>query len=139
MGRFILRRLAQAIPTLFGITLLSFVLMRLSPSDPVSLMVAGASDLSTEDITAIRQSYGLDQPLPLQYLSWLTHVLVGDFGQSFLFKRPVIQMIAAALPNTLLLASFALVLALSIGVPLGCLRFVALCTGNLGEIVVIAE
>jgi len=121
MGRFILRRLAQAIPTLFGITLLSFVLMRLSPSDPVSLMVAGASDLSTEDITAIRQSYGLDQPLPLQYLSWLTHVLVGDFGQSFLFKRPVIQMIAAALPNTLLLASFALVLALSIGVPLGVL------------------
>ena len=119
MGRFILRRLAQAIPTLFGITLLSFVLMRLSPSDPVSLMVAGASDLSREDIAAIRQSYGLDQPLPLQYLSWLGHVLGGDFGQSFLFKRPVIQMIAAALPNTLLLASFALLLALSIGVPLG--------------------
>jgi peptide/nickel transport system permease protein len=97
------------------------MLMRLSPSDPVSLMVAGATDLSGEDIAAIRRSYGLDQPVPVQYLSWLTHVLTGDFGQSFLFKRPVIQMIAAALPNTLLLASFALLLALSIGIPLGVL------------------
>jgi peptide/nickel transport system permease protein len=121
LGPFILRRLTQAIPTLFGITLVAFVLMRLSPSDPVSLMVAGASDLSKDDIAAIRQSYGLDQPLPFQYVSWLTHVLVGDFGQSFLFKRPVIEMIAAALPNTLLLASVALLMALSIGVPLGVL------------------
>jgi peptide/nickel transport system permease protein len=121
MGGFVVRRLAQAIPTLFGITLVSFILMRLSPSDPVSLMVVGASDLSKDDIAAIRQAYGLDQPLPLQYTSWLSHVLVGDFGQSFLFKRPVIQMIGATLPNTLLLASCALVLALAIGVPLGVL------------------
>src|SRR5260370_40532413 len=121
MRKFVLRRLLQAIPTFFGITILTFIIMRLSPSDPVSLMVAGASDISAADLAAIRSAYGLDLPLPVQYFSWLGHVLVGDFGQSFLFKRPVIQMIGAALPNTLLLASCALVLALSVGVPLGVL------------------
>jgi peptide/nickel transport system permease protein len=121
MASFVVRRVAQAIPTVFGITLVTFILMRLSPADPVTLMVAGSSDLTQGDIAAIRQAYGLDQPLPIQYLSWLAHVLTGDFGQSFLFKRPVIQMIAAALPNTLLLASTALLLALAIGVPLGVL------------------
>jgi len=121
MSRFVRRRLLQAIPTFFGITLLTFIIVRLSPSDPVSLMVAGASDLSAADLAALRASYGLDQPLPIQYFSWLGHVLVGDFGQSFLFKRPVIQMIGAALPNTLLLASCAVLVALSVGVPLGVL------------------
>jgi peptide/nickel transport system permease protein len=121
MTRFVLRRLLQAIPTFFGITFLTFVIIRLSPSDPVSLMVAGATDLTASDLAAIRQSYGLDQPFPIQYVSWLGHVLKGDFGQSFLFKRPVIQMIGAALPNTLLLASSALLLALLLGVPLGVL------------------
>jgi peptide/nickel transport system permease protein len=121
MSRFVRRRLLQAIPTFFGITLLTFIIVRLSPSDPVSLMVAGASDLSAADLAAIRTSYGLDQPLPIQYFSWLGHLLIGDFGQSFLFKRPVIQMIGAALPNTLLLASCAVLVALSVGVPLGVL------------------
>ncbi len=119
MNKFVLRRLLQAVPTFFGITILTFIIMRLSPSDPVSLMVAGASDISAGDLAAIRAAYGLDQPLPVQYFSWLGHVLVGDFGQSFLFKRPVIQMIGAALPNTLVLATSALLVALAVGVPLG--------------------
>ena len=119
MTRFVLRRILQAIPTFFGITLVVFVIIRLAPSDPVSLMVAGATDLTAADVAAIRQAYGLDQPLPLQYLSWLGHVLRGDFGQSFLFKRPVLEMIGSALPNTLLLASCSLLTALGVGVPLG--------------------
>lgn len=119
MGRFVLRRLIQAIPTFFGITLLSFMLIRLAPGDPVSLMTFGAHDLTAEDVAAIRRSYGLDLPLPLQYLSWLGHVLHGDFGQSFLYKRPVIEMIQQTLPNTLLLASLAVLTAVAIGVPLG--------------------
>ena len=119
MSRFVLRRILQAIPTFFGITLVVFVVIRLAPSDPVSLMVAGSTDLTAADIDAIRHAYGLDQPLPVQYLSWLGHVLRGDFGQSFLFKRPVLEMIGAALPNTLLLASCSLLTALGVGVPLG--------------------
>jgi peptide/nickel transport system permease protein len=121
MGRFVARRLVQAIPTLFGITLLSFVVLRLAPGDPVALMVAGSQNLSAEDLAAMRAGYGLDQPLPVQYLSWLGHLLTGDFGRSFIYKRPVIEMIQAALPNTLLLTGLALSMTLLVGVPLGIL------------------
>lgn len=121
MSPFILRRLIQAVPTFFGITILSFTLIRLAPGDPVSLMTFGAQDLTADDLAAIRRSYGLDQPIPIQYLSWLRHLLTGDLGQSFLYKRPVIEMIAQTLPNTLLLASLAVLTAVAFGVPLGLL------------------
>ena len=121
MSRFVLRRLIQAIPTFFGITLLSFALIRLAPGDPVSLLTFGATDLSAEDLAAIRRSYGLDQPIPIQYLSWLGHLLTGDLGQSFLYKRPVLEMIALTLPNPLLLAGLSVATAVVLGVPLGLL------------------
>jgi peptide/nickel transport system permease protein len=121
MGRFVLRRLIQAIPTFFGITLLAFVVLRLAPGDPVSLMVAGAQNLTPQDLAAMRAAYGLDQPLPIQYVSWLGHLFTGDFGRSFIYKRPVIDMIQAALPNTLLLTGLALTVTILLGVPLGLL------------------
>jgi peptide/nickel transport system permease protein len=119
VGRFLARRLLQAIPTFFGITLLSFTVLRLAPGDPISIMVAGAQNLSPQDLATMRAAYGLDQPLPVQYLSWLRHLLVGDLGQSFIYKRPVTDMIGAALPNTLLLAGLALTVTIVVGVPLG--------------------
>lgn len=119
MGRFALRRILQAVPTWFGITLLSFVVLRLAPGDPVSLMVAGAQNLSQQDLQTIRRAYGLDQPLPLQYIDWLKHVLTGDFGESFLYHRPVLEMIGSALPNTLLLGAISLAVTVLVGVPLG--------------------
>ena len=119
MGRFVLRRILQAIPTFFGITLLSFLVLRLAPGDPIGMMVAGGTDLRAEDLAAMRAAYGLDQPLPVQYLSWMGHLLTGDFGRSFLYKRPVIEMIQVALPNTIILAGLALIFTLSIGIPLG--------------------
>jgi peptide/nickel transport system permease protein len=109
----------QAVPTFFGITLLSFIVLRLAPGDPVTLMVGGTEGMRAEDLAAMRAAYGLDQPLPIQYLSWLAHLLTGDFGRSFAYKRPVIEMIQASLPNTLLLAGLALALTIVIGVPLG--------------------
>src|SRR3979411_292058 len=112
MGRFVLRRLIQAIPTFFGITLLAFVVLRLAPGDPVSLMVAGAQNLTPQDLASMRAAYGLDQPLPIQYVSWLGHLFTGDFGRSFIYKRPVIDMIQAALPTTLLLPGLALTVTL---------------------------
>jgi peptide/nickel transport system permease protein len=81
----------------------------------------GASDLTTDDLAALRHSYGLDLPLPVQYTSWLGHILTGDFGRSFLYRRPVAQMIATTLPNTLQLSVLALALALGVGIPLGIL------------------
>jgi len=121
MGRFVLRRLLQAVPTFFGITLLSFIVLRLAPGDPVSLMVAGAQNLSAQDMADMRAAYGLDQPLPVQYVSWLAHLVQGDFGRSFQYKRPVTDMIQAALPNTLELAGLALIATMLLGVPLGLL------------------
>jgi peptide/nickel transport system permease protein len=121
VGRFILRRVLQAIPTFFGITLLSFTLIRLAPGDPLSLMVINFPTLSPENYEALRRAYGLDQPLPIQYLNWLGRMLTGDFGTSFLFKRPVIEMIQASLPNTLQLSILSLFTALVIGIPLGVL------------------
>jgi peptide/nickel transport system permease protein len=118
MGRFVVRRLVQAIPTFFGITLLAFAVLRLAPGDPVLIMF-GSQNLRADEIAALRTAYGLDQPLPIQYLSWLGHVLTGDFGRSFLYKRPVLEMIGASLPNTLLLGGLALGVTLLVGVPLG--------------------
>jgi peptide/nickel transport system permease protein len=121
MGRFVVRRVLQAIPTFIGITLLSFVVLRLAPGDPVSLLVFGSQSLSAADYAAIRAAYGLDQPLPIQYVNWLGHLLTGDLGRSFLYKRPVIEMIQASLPNTLQLAGGALLVTLVVGVPMGVL------------------
>src|SRR5919202_6012748 len=118
MGRFIARRVIQAIPTFFGITLLSFTILRLAPGDPV-LILFGGGNLRADEIAALRSAYGLDQPIPIQYVRWLGHVLTGDFGQSFLYKRPVLEMIQASLPNTLVLAVLALLVTIIVGGPLG--------------------
>src|SRR5438094_627770 len=101
MGRFIARRLVQAIPTLFGIMLLTFLLTRLSPSDPVQLMVAGNFDITVEDKANLRHSLGLDDPLPLQFVHWLGSAITLDLGNSFYYHRPVTQLIWERLPNTI--------------------------------------
>jgi peptide/nickel transport system permease protein len=120
VGGFVLRRVVQGVPTLVGITLVSFLVLRLAPGDPVLLMFGG-QQLRADELVALRAAYGLDQPLPVQYLAWLRHVLSGDFGRSFLYNRPVLDMIEAALPNTLLLAGLSLLVTLLVGVPLGVL------------------
>ena len=121
MTRFILRRLIQAVLTLFGITILTFTLVRLAPGDPVSLMVAGTAEMTAADLAAMRAAYGVDEPIPQQYLKWLGRLVQGDLGQSLLYKRPVTQMIGATLANTLQLSGLALLVALLVGVPLGTL------------------
>jgi peptide/nickel transport system permease protein len=119
--RFIARRLIQGLLTLFGISVLTFTLVRLAPGDPVLMMVAGSADMTAADIAAIRAAYGVDEPIPQQYVRWLGRLLTGDLGQSLQYKRPVSQMIGATLPNTLQLSALALVVALLVGVPLGTL------------------
>ena len=119
MRRFILRRLLLAVPTFLGITLLAFALIRFAPGDPLTLVVAGSPDLTAVDIAELRRAHGLDRPFAVQYADWLGRAVRGDFGQSLLYKRPVSQMIGAALPNTLQLAACALLVALVAGVPLG--------------------
>lgn len=118
MRTFILKRLIYAIPTLLGISIITFVIVRLAPGDPIRLFTFG-SRATNEDIEALRHVYGLDKPLPMQYVDWMANVLRFDFGQSFIYHRDAAQLILERLPNTLQLAVVALTLQLLIGVPLG--------------------
>lgn len=118
MRTFILRRLIYAIPTLVGISIITFVIVRLAPGDPIRLFTFG-SRATSEDIEALRHLYGLDKPLPLQYVDWLMNILRLDFGQSFIYHQPAAALFLDYVWNTLQLALVALALQLLIGVPLG--------------------
>ena len=118
MRTFILKRLVYAIPTLLGISIITFVIVRLAPGDPIRLVTFG-SRATNEDVEALRHLYGLDQPLPIQYLTWLWKALHFDFGQSFIYHTDAAPLFMQYIPNTLQLAVVALTIQLLIGVPLG--------------------
>ena len=119
MRNFILRRLIYAIPTLIGISIITFVIVRMSPGDPIRLFTFGQRDITGEDIERLRHAYGLDKPMPLQYVDWLIAVLQLNFGQSFIYHQDAFQLLLTRVPATLQLAVVALALQLLIGVPLG--------------------
>jgi len=119
LRNFILRRLIYAIPTLIGISIITFVIVRMSPGDPIRLFTFGQRDITGEDIERLRHAYGLDKPLPLQYVDWLIAVLQLNFGQSFIYHQDAFQLLLTRVPATLQLAVVALALQLLIGVPLG--------------------
>ena len=102
MQRYLLRRLLLAVPTLFGITILVFLAMRVLPGDPLSALQGEGTMmvLSEADIQAARHSLGLDMPLHEQYLSWMGDVARGDFGFSFWRKEPIGAIIARRAPIT---------------------------------------
>ena len=119
MRNFIVRRLLYAIPTLIGISIITFVIVRLSPGDPIRFFVFGQRDITGEDIERLRHAYGLDKPLPLQYVDWLIAMVQLNFGQSFIYHQDAFQLLLGRVPATLQLAVVALGLQLLIGVPLG--------------------
>jgi len=116
---FILRRLLYAIPTLIGISIITFAIVRLSPGDPIRFFTFGVQDITAADIERLRAAYGLDKPIPLQYVDWVGRILRLDFGRSLIYNKDAGQLILELLPNTLQLAITSLVLQLVIGVPLG--------------------
>ena len=118
MGRFLLRRAILAMAVCLTVLVLSFVLTRVA-GDP-ALAVAGPQ-ASAEDIQAIRVAYGLDRPLPQQFLDWVGHAARGDLGRSYLFREPVAELIADRFPVTLTLGLVGLAFALLIARPLGIL------------------
>src|SRR5512138_1387666 len=99
MWAYIARRLIQALFILFIITMLCFILTRLS-SDPMS-QYANKPGMTAADREAIKKSLGLDQPVPVQYVRWLTLAAQGNLGDSFFSKQPVLKMIQQRLPLTL--------------------------------------
>ncbi|WP_173934347.1 ABC transporter permease [Chelativorans sp. Marseille-P2723] len=116
---FLLRRLASALPVLFVVSLVSFVIIAIVPGD-VTAEIAG-SDSTEIQRAEIRERLGLDRPLHEQALRWYGRLLQGDLGQSFLLNRPVTEAVLERLPVTLSLAGLALVLAIVLGVLLGIL------------------
>ena len=114
---YIARRILLAIPIAFGVSVVCFALVYLAPGDPLSTILP--SDATQEMVQQIRQAYGLDRPLPIQYVLWLSHVLTGDFGNSIATRRPVILEVTDSLRNTLMLTGFAVPLAFIIGYTMG--------------------
>ncbi len=123
MTRYLSRRLAQSIPLLFGITLASFVLLKLAPGGPQSIYMESGSS-SRADVAQIRAQLGLDEPVPIQYVRWLGNLVRGDWGNSFVTYEPVAARIWQRLPTTLALMSVAFVVMLLIAIPLGVLSAV---------------
>ena len=114
------RRCAQFIPVFFGITVLSFTLIHLAPSDPVSVRLSlGGIAVDPTVAAQMRTEMGLDRPLPIQYGDWLMRFLHGDMGISYRSDRPVAAMLLQALPYTLAIAASAMLLTLLISLPLG--------------------
>lgn len=115
--RIVVRRLLALLPVLFGICVLSFVLLAMVPGDPVTAMLGLEADPAA--IATLRAKYALDQPLPLRFAAWFGHVLQGDLGRSIQTGRPVISMIAQAFVPTLELSLAALIVSLAIAIPAG--------------------
>ena len=113
----VLTRLLSLLPVLFGTSLVSFFLIRLVPGDPVLALLGLEADNAA--IAALRQKLALDQPLVVQYLSWLGNVLTGDFGRSIQGGREVFPLLIGALGPTALLALAALLMSLAIALPAG--------------------
>jgi len=104
-----LRRLIYLVPVAFGVSLLVFALVHLAPGDPISAIVP--PDTPKEVVDKLKEYYGFDKPLPVQYVRWLLVTLSGDFGTSIGTGRPVSQEVGSAFGNTIILAIAACCLA----------------------------
>jgi len=121
MKRFVLRRLGYALVSLALLSITIFVFVRLT-GDPALLLVEPGA--SKADVDAVRERFGLDQPLVVQYAKFMNGLLRGDFGQSFYYRTPVLELYLSRLPNSLMLAAVAMSFSLLIGIPTGILAAV---------------
>ena len=119
MFAFLARRLASTIPVLLVVSLLVFLMLRLTPGDPAAPLAGDAA--TTEQIAKIRAGLGLDRSIPEQYLVWFGHLLTGDLGQSFYYKTEVTTLIGQRLEPTVSLALITITIAVAVAVPLGVL------------------
>lgn len=119
MWSLVLRRLLSTVPTLLGASLIVFVMVKLAPGDPISILMP--PDAGQAEIEAVKEALGLDRPLAVQYLKWLERTLHGDLGRSIATRRPVVHDVLDALHNSLILALASSALALIPGLALGTL------------------
>src|SRR6266498_5698603 len=115
--RYLLQRFVLTLPVLLGVTLVVFAIMHVIPGDPVQAIFAGTGT-TAEQKDAMRHLLGLDQPLPTQYLMYLTRAVQGDWGNSVHFNQPVTTLILERMPATIELALFSFTLSLLVALPL---------------------
>ncbi len=121
MKQYILRRVILMIPLVFGVTTATFALIHLIPGDPVELMMSNARQLTQEEIHRIREKLGLNDPLPIQYVRYLTNLLKGDMGISVRSRSDVSYEIMQRLPDTIILTVTSICLVLVLALPIGIL------------------
>ncbi len=119
MTTYIIRRLLQTVVMVLLLSYFCFYIMTLMPGDPVELMIQSNPKITSEDITRLRNLYGLDQPAYKRYLNWAGSIVEGDLGYSRTYRVPVSELIGPKLFNTFLLSMASLVLSLAIAIPLG--------------------
>jgi peptide/nickel transport system permease protein len=119
MGPYVIRRVLATIPVMGVVAVIVFLMLRLSPGDPAAI-VAG-DQATTEDIAAIREKLGLDQPLLRQFALWIAQLLSGDFGTSIYLNRPVMGLILERVEPTLALSVSTMIFAVLLAVPMGVL------------------
>lgn len=124
MLAYILRRLVLLVPVLLGVSIVVFTLIRMIPGDAALLAIGVDQRISEEQRQAVRKAYGLDQPQPVQYAKWMSHVLRGDLGNSLRTKRPLTQELRLRLPVTIQLAVMAGILGTIPAVAVGVLAAV---------------
>lgn len=135
MGRYLIRRILLMAPTLLIVTFLVFVLLYLSPGDPVLMLVPvdEVAQMTDEEMDQLRRKLGLDRPIYVQYADWLVHVLQGDLGRSIHQRRAVVDLLAARFPVTLELALLSVFLATIVAIPIGI--YTAVRPGGIGDFV----
>jgi peptide/nickel transport system permease protein len=117
MLQYLLRRILYTLPIAVGVSIVCFSLIHLAPGDPLSAVIPEGA--SPEVVAQIRSAYGFDQPLVVQYFSWVWRAVQGDFGMSIMTRRPVMSEVAPAVMNTIILAIAAVVLGFGLGITLG--------------------
>ena len=119
MLKLIVKRILFALLTLLGVSVLTFALGRLAPGDPVDILLAGIQSPTLEEIELAREYLQLDRPIPIQFATWLSRVVRGDFGISYRTGVPVLREVVVRLPATLRLMLGAVIVMLLVGFPLG--------------------
>jgi peptide/nickel transport system permease protein len=123
MGRYIIRRLITAIPTLIAISMVIFAILALAPGDPLSDLALNPS-VPPEVRQRIREDMGLEDPIPVRYYKWAESLFTGEFGYSFRTRAPVIDLIKQRLPTTLYISGLAFLLSILVAIPIGVLSAV---------------
>jgi len=118
MARFLVERFLQAIPLIFGVTIITFFILQMAPGDPLEVM-RDPLRTSTATLAKAEKELGFDQPIHIQYLRWLKQLMQGNFGYSYLSGKPVTELLSTRLPSTMVLTCVALIISYVVGMPIG--------------------